>query len=57
MRNIEQLIKEWGQTLKELEEELDEKIKDEDYDDHDVDNLEGHIERLQSDLLSLRELL
>ena len=47
-----------GKTLEELEKELDEKNNDEEYDDdHDLDNLEGHIERLQSDLLAVRELL
>ena len=58
MKTLENLIKEWEKTLEELEKELDEKNNDEEYDDdHDLDNLEGHIERLQSDLLAVRGLL
>jgi protein-arginine kinase activator protein McsA len=53
---LEQLIETWEKDLKELNEELDKLIEDEDYDDHDADNLQGHIERLESDLLAVKRL-
>jgi len=57
MKTIEQLIENWEKTLVDFKEELDELLEDEDYDDHEVDNLQGHIERLESDILAVRELL
>jgi thiamine phosphate synthase YjbQ (UPF0047 family) len=53
---LEQLIETWEKNLKDLNEELDELIEDEDYDDHEGDNLQGHIERLESDLLAVKRL-
>ena len=54
---LEQLIERWEGTLENLRDELDTLLEDEDYDDHEVDNLQGHIERLESDLLAVRGLL
>lgn len=59
---IKSLIKDWENNLKEFEVEMEEwnRIAEEepdDYDDHEVDNLQGHIECLESRILGLKELL
>ncbi|MDF2736197.1 MAG: hypothetical protein K0S93_53 [Nitrososphaeraceae archaeon] len=56
---LSQKIDEWNKDLDKMNKELDEwnDVDYEDQDDHDIDNLAGHIERLESVLLSLRELV
>lgn len=59
---IKSLIKDWENDLKEFEVEMEEwdRIAEEepdDYDDHEVDNLQGHIECKMSSILALKVAL